>query len=250
MNENKSRKEFDFIKSIHLSYEQTDNVEIVIKDSLTYLNSFEESSLFFEYLEKLNSKLKVKNIHNLIKNSKDLNKLHSSITLFYIITKFMLGIDYQCNTDKTFYSKKTIIKLFENTIKYGFNNSFHSKTINLITYKGSKNNTIENISLKNIIDENYLICSGERFYIYKYKNKKYILLGNFFYLYDNIFLNFSKLNNIIYKINNGMINKNFLIDVDNFNNPIINKNTKISEILKIKDIRKFVLSISEKDKFN
>ena len=47
-----------------------------------------------------------------------------------------------------------------------------------------------------------------------------------------------------------MTNKNFLIDVDNANNPIINKNTKISEILKIKDIRKFVISVSEKDKFN
>ena len=105
MDQNKSIKELDFIKSIHLSYEQTDNIKIVIKDSLTYLNSFEESSLFFEYLEKLNSKLKVKNIHNLIKNSKDLNKLHSSVTLFYIITKFMLGIDYQCNTEKTFYNE-------------------------------------------------------------------------------------------------------------------------------------------------
>tara|TARA_B100001093_G_scaffold452749_1_gene461003 strand:+ start:3391 stop:4143 length:753 start_codon:yes stop_codon:yes gene_type:complete len=243
-------KEMELVKTIHLSYEQSDNIEVVIKDSLNYLNNFEECSLFFEYLENLNSKLKIKNIHNLVKGIKNVNRIHSSVTLFFIITKFLVGIDYQCNTEKTFYSKKTILKIFENTLKYAFNNNLHTETISLILYKGSKNNTMENITLNNVIDENYLICSGERFYLYNYKNKKYILLGKFFYQYDNTFLTFNKLKLLIYKINNGTINKNYLIDIYSSANPIINKNTKTSDILKIKDLKKFVFSITQKDKFN
>jgi hypothetical protein len=251
-----------FIETIHLNYTDKTNIKIVIKDSMYFLNNFEKTSSYLEYFENLNKKLKIKNIENIGFKKKDLEILHSSITLFYIISNYMLHSDYQCNTDKTFYSKKNIIDILKNTILNGFNNSFHPKTIQLLLYKGSSNDNFENIISNNIIDENYIIVSGKRFYVYKLKNNKYknyILIGKFFYEYSPDFLTFEKLNIINFKINNGLIDIEYIIDLNNFINPIIqkkniqkkniyNNNNLLYNIDDIKKLKKKIINYSEREK--